>query len=301
MPRGRKGSRAQGLGQRAESGEKSGTGDALWRVEDNAGMDTKLDKPDSSPSPQPAILGPGSIRFVLVRTSHPGNIGAAARAIRTMGFARLSLVAPHRFPHADATAMAAGADDVLGGASVTPTLVEAVADCTLVLGCTARRRGVALEELSPRQAALRALATSAHGEVAMVFGNERTGLENAELMSCHAAVHIPSVVDFSSLNLAQAVQVLAYELRLAALQGSPAVVVQKIESLATVEQLEYFFEHLEQMLENIDFHKGRSPRTIMQRLRRLFLRAKLEEREVRILRGIFDDAQRMARLARARD
>jgi tRNA (cytidine32/uridine32-2'-O)-methyltransferase len=176
-----------------------------------------------------------------------------------------------------------------------------VADCTLVLGCTARHRGVQLEELSPRQAAERALAASAHGEVAIVFGNERTGLENDELMSCHAAVHIPSVADFSSLNLAQAVQVLAYELRLATLAGvaaDPATQpAGKIESVATAEQLEYFFVHLEQMLDDIDFHKGRSPRTIMQRLRRLFLRSKLEEREVRILRGIFDDAQRMARLA----
>jgi len=240
------------------------------------------------------------IRFVLVRTSHPGNIGASARAIRTMGLSRLSLVAPHRYPHADATAMAVGADDVLANAAVTATLVEATGDCTLVLGCTARRRGVALEELSPRQAATRALAASKQGEVAFVFGNERTGLENDELMLCHAAVHIPSVEDFSSLNLAQAVQVLAYELRIATLESAAAQApAEKIERLASIEQLEYFFGHLEQMLENIDFHKGRSPRTIMQRLRRLFLRANLEEREVRILRGIFDDAQRMARLANA--
>ena len=140
------------------------------------------------------------IRFVLVRTSHPGNIGAAARAIRTMGFKRLSLVAPHRFPHADAVAMAAGATDELDNAVVTPTLVDAVADCTLVLGCTARKRVVQLDELSPREAAARALAARVHGPVAIVFGNERTGLENDELMSCHAAVHIPSVEDFSSLD-----------------------------------------------------------------------------------------------------
>ena len=247
---------------------------------------------------QPSALSP-SIRFVLVRTSHPGNIGAAARAIRTMGFSRLSLVAPHRYPHADATAMAAGADDVLGNIVVVPTLVEAVADCTVVLGCTARRRGVQMEELSPRQAATRARAASAQVEVAIVFGNERTGLENDELMLCHAAVHIPSIEGFSSLNLAQAVQVLAYELRLATLENAPSQMpADTVESLATAEQLEYFFLHLEQMLENIDFHKGRSPRTIMQRLRRLFLRTNLEEREVRILRGIFDDAQRMARLAK---
>ena len=118
-------------------------------------------------------------------------------------------------------------------------------------------------------------------------------------MLCHAAVHIPSIEGFSSLNLAQAVQVLAYELRLATLENAPSQMpADTVESLATAEQLEYFFLHLEQMLENIDFHKGRSPRTIMQRLRRLFLRTNLEEREVRILRGIFDDAQRMARLAK---
>lgn len=240
-----------------------------------------------------------SLRFVLVRTSHPGNIGAAARAIRTMGYSRLALVAPHRYPHADATAMAANADEVLENIVVKPTLVQAIGDCTLALGCTARRRGVQMEELSPRQAAVRALAASAQGKVAIVFGNERTGLENDELMLCHAAVHIPSVADFSSLNLAQAVQVLAYELRLATLDHVPrAAQAEKVERPATAEQLEHFFAHLEQMLENIDFHKGRSPRTIMQRLRRLFLRTNLEEREVRILRGIFDDAQRMARLAK---
>jgi len=238
------------------------------------------------------------IRFVLVRTSHPGNIGAAARAIRTMGFQRLSLVAPQRFPHADAVAMAAGAVEELDNAVVTSTLVEAVADCTLVLGCTARKRVVQLEELSPRQAAARALAASAQGSVAIVFGNERTGLENDELMSCHAAVHIPSVEDFSSLNLAQAVQLLAYELRLATLSDTPVVDGEKREALATVDELEHLFGHLEQMLDDIDFHKGRSPVTIMKRLRRLFLRTGLEQREVRILRGIFDDAQRMARLAR---
>lgn len=238
------------------------------------------------------------IRFVLVRTSHPGNIGAAARAVRTMGFQRLELVAPHRFPHPEAVALASGAVDTLEQARVTPTLVEAVSDCTLVLGCTARSRAVPLEELSPREAAARALAASARGEVALVFGNERTGLENDELMSCHAAVRIPSVEKFPSLNLAQAVQVLAYELRLATLEQVPTQAApDKAEPLASVDELEYFFGHLAATLDDIDFHKGRSPVTIMKRLRRLFLRAQLEQREVRILRGIFDDAQRMARKA----
>jgi len=252
---------------------------------------------ESAAGPWPLVPGP-SLRFVLVRTSHPGNIGAAARAIRTMGFSRLVLVQPHHFPHHEATALAAGADDVLGQAIVVPDLVSAIADCELVLGCTARRRGVALEEFTPRAAANRALA-AAPAEVAIVFGNERTGLENDELMRCHAAVHIPSDPSFSSLNLAQAVQVLAYELRLASLDASGEFTeaLPKADPPATAEQLEYFFAHLAQTLDDIDFHKGRSPRTILQRLRRLFLRSDLDQRELRILRGIFDDAQRMARLA----
>ncbi len=240
------------------------------------------------------------IRFVLVRTSHPGNIGAAARAIRTMGFTRLCLVAPQRFPHAEASALAAGAEDVLGKAVLSASVVEALADCTLALGCTARPRGVPLPELSPREAAERALAACAGGPVAIVFGNERTGLTNDELMSCHAAVHIPSDPACPSLNLAQAVQVLAYELRLAVLAHQPPAQATPAEPRATVEQLEHFFGHLAQTLEDIDFHKGRAPTTILKRLRRLFLRAGLEQREVRILRGILDDAQRMARLARGR-
>lgn len=246
------------------------------------------------------MLGPENIRFVLVRTSHPGNIGAAARAIRTMGFARLVLVAPHKFPHAEASAMAAGADDVLDNAVVVPSLAEAIADCSLVLGCTARRRGVSLPEIAPREGAAQAQAHA--GEVAIVFGNERTGLENEELIRCHYAVHIPADPSYSSLNLAQAVQVLAYELRLARLQAQPhARSEPKSDPAATAEQMEYFFGHLFQMLDDIDFHKGRSPVTIEQRLRRLFAHAALDQREVRILRGIFDDAQRMAKLARGRD
>jgi tRNA (cytidine32/uridine32-2'-O)-methyltransferase len=158
---------------------------------------------------------------------------------------------------------------------------------------------VQLDELSPREAAQRALAACARGPVAIVFGNERTGLENDELMSCHAAVRIPSVEDFPSLNLAQAVQVLAYETRLAILAQTPrATDASKADPPATAEQLEHLFGHLAQMLDDIDFHKGRSPVTIMKRLRRLFLHAGLDQREVRILRGIFDDAQRMAKIAK---
>jgi tRNA (cytidine32/uridine32-2'-O)-methyltransferase len=247
-----------------------------------------------------ALRAAERIRFVLVRTSHPGNIGAAARALRTMGFTRLRLVAPQRFPHAEAEALAAGAEAVLREAQVVASVVEALADCTLALGCTARPRGVALPELSPREAAARALADCATGPVAFVFGNERTGLTNDELLRCHVAVRIPSDPACPSLNLAQAVQVLAYELRLAVLERqAPQEAARGGEALATVAELEHFFAHLAQTLIDIDFHKGRAPTTILKRLRRLFLRAALEGREVRILRGILDDAQRMARLAKS--
>jgi len=144
-------------------------------------------------------------------------------------------------------------------------------------------------------------ATATGGEVAIVFGNERTGLENDELMRCHVAVHIPADPSYSSLNLAQAVQVLAYELRLAQLEAQPLDDTRpKSDPPATGEQMEYFFGHLFQTLNDIDFHKGRSPVTIEQRLRKLFQHANLDQREVRILRGIFDDAQRMARMAKER-
>lgn len=244
------------------------------------------------------------LRFVLVRTSHPGNIGAAARAIRTMGLHRLALVAPQAFPHAEASALAAGAGDVLDAAAVSADLPSAIANCQLVLGATARRRGVVLDELSPREAAQRVLATLATGyEVALLFGNERSGLDNDEIKLCHAAIAIPSDPTYSSLNLAQAVQIVAYELRLAQLQGDVAVARPSVraDTPASSADMEGFFTHLAQMLDEIEFHKGRSPRTILQRLRRFFLRAQPDARELRILHGILADAQRMARLATRRD
>ncbi len=238
------------------------------------------------------------IRVVLVATSHPGNIGSAARALKTMGLRRIVLVAPRTFPHDEASALAAGAEDVLDAARVVETLDEAVADCALVFGCTARTRGVALDELAPREAAGRLVAGTA-GEVALVFGNERVGLSNDELKRCHAAVRIPSDAEYGSLNLAAAVQVLAYELRLAALAiGEPRDGrTDSDDRPATASELEGYFGHLERTLAAIDFFKGRSSDTMMQRLRRLYFRAALTDREVLILRGILADAERMARLA----
>ena len=242
--------------------------------------------------------------MVLVGTQHPRNIGSSARALKTMGFGALHLVAPERFPHPDAVALAAGADDLLDGARISPTMAQAVAGCTLVLGSTATQRAVPMPELSPREAAHRLLEATRHGDVALVFGPERTGLENAELQLCHASVCIPTDDAFSSLNLAQAVQVLAYELRLAALasEGSDVARAPLDERRpATHDELERFFAHLDETLRAIDFHKGRSGATVMRRLRRLFLRAVMDEREVRVLHGILSDAQRMARLAAQHD
>ncbi|MCW8807985.1 MAG: RNA methyltransferase [Rhodanobacter sp.] len=243
------------------------------------------------------------IRYVLVRTSHPGNIGSAARAIRTMGFQRLELVSPARFPDREADALAAGADEVLATAGIHVGLVDSLAGCNLVLGLSARRRGVKLPEISPREAAAQALAAVARGEqVALVFGNERTGLENDELARCHAMVRIPSVDDFSSLNLAQAVQVMAYELRVRMLgDNAPVAVPVREEVPADAAQMEQFYLHLAQMLEDIDFHKGREPTTIMLRLRKLFQRAQPDARELRVLHGILADAQRMASVSREDD
>ena len=262
-----------------------------------------------------AHLPAADIRIVLVGTQHPGNIGAAARAMKTMGLRQLVLVAPHmthkdagsanrraarlQQEHADALAMAVGADDVLASAQICDTLEEGLADCRFVAGCTARQREVALPEFAPRDAAGRLLDAARDGAVALVFGPERSGLSNEDLQRCHVTVHIPADPGYSSLNLAAAVQVLSYELRLAMLARADVATREPARSdpPADQAQMEAFFAHLERMLHAIDFHKGRSPATVQRRLRGLFLRAQPDERELRILRGIFADAERMARLA----
>lgn len=241
------------------------------------------------------------IRIVLVGTQHPGNLGSAARAMRTMGLTRMVLVAPEKKPDFDTTSMAAGAESLVLQAPVFATLEEAVADCRLVLGCTARSRRIALEELLPREAGERVVAAAGEGaDVALVFGRERTGLDNHELQLCHAAVHIPSDPDFSSLNLAAAVQVLAYELRMEMLSAEPTPASDAdatAEPPASHAELEGFFAQLGETLDAIDFHKGRTPESALRKLRRIFLRADMNTREVRLMRGVLADAQRMARLA----
>ena len=251
----------------------------------------------------PAHPAASQLRIVLVGTQHPGNIGSAARAMKTMGLSKLVLVAPEKAPDRDTHAMAAGADDLIEAALVFATLAEAVADCRWVLGCTARSRRIQLEQMHPRDAAGRAVQAAAGGPVALVFGRERTGLDNEELQLCHAAVHIPSDPAFSSLNLAAAVQVLSYELRCALLgdagngEGSGGRTLPPGEHVASHAELEGLFGQLAEALDQIDFHKGRAPASAMRKLRRLYLRANLDSAEVRLLRGVLADTQRMAWLA----
>ena len=242
------------------------------------------------------------IRIVLIETALPENIGAAARAMKTMGLSDLALVRPKLFPDQRATALASGADDVLASARVCDSLTEAIADCVFAAGCTARLRDISLPLLEPATAAESLLAEARQGPVALVFGAERTGLTNEDLSRCEAAVHRPTQAEFSSLNLAQAVQVLSFCVRHAALaaQSIPALPATAREHPpASIEQMERMFEHFEQALTEIDFFKGRPYGHLMQRIRRMLHRADLDHREVMILRGILADAQRMARLAQS--
>ncbi|WP_213296119.1 RNA methyltransferase [Paraburkholderia sacchari] len=253
----------------------------------------------ASPSPageahEPLRGGFTSTRFVLVEPSHPGNVGAAARALKTMGFSRLVLVAP-RVPqvHCDpeAVAMASGADDVLAAAHIVPTLADALAGVQWSMALTARTREYGPPPGAPRQAAQDARRQVAHGDIALVFGNERTGLSNDDVERCSALAHIPANPAYSSLNLAQAVQVLAYELRLAYLgEGEPPMVLPGGPSagtpLATSDDIERMYVHLENALIALDFLDPANPKKLMSRLRRLFARSGLEREEVNIVRGI---------------
>jgi TrmH family RNA methyltransferase len=234
-----------------------------------------------------------NLRIVLVGTTHPGNIGAAARAMKNMGLNQLVLVQPARYPHAEATARASGADDILAAARVVDNLNQALSGCSLVFGASARRRNLAWPELDPRQCAARAAAVSERGQVALVFGPERSGLSNAELDSCHFLVHIPANPDYSSLNLAASVQVLAYELRMAGegARSKEDTVADDEEIPAPAEEMQRFYRHLEQVLTEIGFLDPANPRLLMRRMHRLFNRARPDRNEVSILRGILSAVQ----------
>lgn len=224
-------------------------------------------------------------RIVLVGTSHPGNVGSAARAMKTMGLSDLAIVAPSRPLDENAEARASGAVDLLHRAQEFPDLASAVADCSLVVGATARVRKLRAEPLTPRETAARIAARPAGERTAVVFGRERTGLTNEELELCQAELHIPANPEYSSLNLAMAVQLVAYELRLAAgLEELPHGTPD--HPLATSDDLERLYAHLESVLLEIGFLDPEHPRQLMRRLRRLFGRAELDRNELNILRGI---------------
>ncbi|HTH59257.1 MAG TPA: RNA methyltransferase [Paraburkholderia sp.] len=251
-----------------------------------------------SDSFEPLRGGFTSTRFVLVEPSHPGNVGAAARALKTMGFSRLVLVAPRVAQvqnDPEAIAMASGADDVLASAHVVPTLADALAGAQWSLALTARTREYGPPPRAPREAAVDACRQVPHGDIALVFGNERTGLANEDVERCSALAHIPANPAYSSLNLAQAVQVLAYELRLAYLDGygagsalpdARASASAAATPLAASEDIERMFVHLENALIALEFLDPANPKKLMSRLRRLFARSGLEREEVNILRGI---------------
>nr|WP_245170443.1 RNA methyltransferase [Burkholderia sp. CpTa8-5] len=269
-----------------------GHSDEPSRIVVETPQNTAAPSESGAASSAPPSGGFTSTRFVLVEPSHPGNVGAAARALKTMGFSRLVLVAP-RVPHVqsdpEAIAMASGADDVLASAHVVPTLGEALSGVHWSIALTARTREYGPPRLAPRAAAAQASAQVGVGDIALVFGNERTGLANEHVDQCSALAHIPANPAYSSLNLAQAVQVLAYELRVAFLEQASEPSAQppaEAGTLAQSDEIERMYVHLENALVALDFLDPRNPKKLMPRLRRLFARTGLEREEVNILRGV---------------
>lgn len=234
-----------------------------------------------------------NIRVVLVNTSHPGNIGSAARAMKTMGIHDLVLVDPVEPPDGRATAMAAGAVDVLANLCIVGTLAEAVADCGLVIGSSARSRTLDWPMLDPRQAGAKSIAEASQHKVALVFGRERTGLTNDELQQCHYHVCIPANPEYSSLNLAMAVQTICYEVRMHSLAEKPPAIAT--EAYPQQQDLDRFYVHLEQILLQVNFLRADHPGNVMSKLRRLFNRVRPDSQELNILRGILTAVQKHLR------
>lgn len=259
-----------------------------------AAQDTRTS--GSGPQNPEALLS--RFRVVLINTTHPGNIGATARAMKVMGLRQLHLVSPKIFPSADATARASGADDILQAAVVHGSLEAALDGCGLVLGTSARLRSLPMPIQDARAAAGQAVAEASHHEIAVLFGRERHGLTNEEMQRCHFLVNIPTNPAYGSLNIAQAVQILAYELRLAAIAAAGGEVGVNIPPAdwepVDGAQMELLFEHLEQTLLDLDFLNPKQPKKLMMRLRRLFNRARPDQNEMNILRGILRAAQEAA-------
>jgi tRNA/rRNA methyltransferase len=221
---------------------------------------------------------------VLCQTSHPGNIGSAARAMKTMGLKHLYLVKPDKFPDAHATALSTGAADLLENAIVTKTLSEALHGCVLAIGMSARKRQISHELVNVREAALRGIQIATSQPIALVFGTEMSGLSNAELDCCQLLAMIPANPEYSSLNLAAAVQVMCYEIRMAALEGK--LDKTSTTEYATNEALEGLYTHLEDTLIKIGYLNPNAPKKLSERIRRIYARSKLEKEEVNLLRGI---------------
>ena len=239
-----------------------------------------------------------SIRIVLVEPSHPGNIGAVARAMKNMGLEQLVLVSPRQFPHSEALARASGADDVLANAHVVATVTEAIAGCGFIAATTSRTRDQYFRVADVREAAARLLLESRRGPAAVLFGSERAGLTNEQLEAAHLLIRIPASDSYPSLNLAMAVQIVSYELFRA--RGIEVDTAPAAGPLADPVEMERLYEHLAQVLEEIDFRDRTQGGThLMARLRRLFQRAALDRNEVNILRGILTAVQSRRRRAGA--
>ncbi|HDX8357790.1 TPA: tRNA (cytosine(32)/uridine(32)-2'-O)-methyltransferase TrmJ [Aeromonas hydrophila] len=232
------------------------------------------------------------IRIVLVNTSHTGNMGSAARAMKTMGLSQMVLVDPQAQPDGNAYALAAGASDLLANARIVSTLDEAIADCGLVIGTSARSRTLSWPMLDPREAGEKLVTEGMQHPVALVFGRERTGLTNDELQKCHYHVAIAANPEYSSLNLAMAVQTLCYEVRMHWLQQEQVGETDMAVDYPSAEQLEGFYQHLEQTLLKTGFIADDHPGQVMSKLRRLFNRARPEVVELNILRGILTSVQK---------
>ncbi|HAT27810.1 MAG TPA: tRNA (cytosine(32)/uridine(32)-2'-O)-methyltransferase TrmJ [Gammaproteobacteria bacterium] len=235
------------------------------------------------------------VTVVLVNTSHPGNIGACARAMKNMGISRLTLVQPADFPSGVAVGRAVSALDILENATVVESLEAAITDCALVIGASARSRKIPWPMLSPAQLGVKVVRELEMNKVALVFGREDSGLNNDELQLCHFHVQIPADENYSSLNLAAAVMVICYELRKAGLdrKGIKDTAEDKFwdQEKATVKQVEHFYQHLERVMIAIDFHDPENPRQLMQRMRRLFSRIRIDVMEMNILRGILSNIE----------
>ena len=235
------------------------------------------------------------IRIVLVNTSHPGNIGGAARAMKNMGLAELYLVEPREYPAPRAVWRAAGARDVLANAKIVSSVDEAIKDCGLVIGTSARERRIPWPLINPRECGDKIWKEAKSHQVALLFGREDRGHTNSELQKCHYHVHIPSNPDYSSLNLATAVQVLSYEIRMASLvrkNGDLPEMNEWDQPLATADELELFHEHLAATMADLKFYDPDNPKQLLTRMRRLFNRTRMDKMEVSMLRGLLSAAQR---------